>query len=127
MTERKPEKSALARFIAILARGSLLSELTDEDIADTLWLAQQMGEVKVVEDKPPPSDESDESDSDDLNLENIDNSTTVVDSEDKVKLIPEDTGSQDSEEEIITETLPIQVPEPPVLPKNYKFVVLYVL
>ncbi len=124
MSDSNPRSSALSRFIEILEFGGLLSELTDEDIADSLWLAQQMGEVDslrlvqqleevtVVEDKHPSSPTSDSSQSDEQNLGNIDNSTTIVDSEDKAKLIPEERGVQKSE------TLPIQVPQAPVLSRK---------
>ena len=111
-------KSALSRFIEILEQGGLLSEFRDEDIADSLWLAQQMGEVTVVEDEPQSAPPSDSSQSGDSNSGNIDNSKTVVDSQPNAKLIPDEVVTQDLEQKVITETLPFQVPEAPALSRT---------
>jgi hypothetical protein len=56
MSKLSARASAIKRLLAHLERSGLMErlELSDEDIADTIWLALQMGVVQAkTEDKQP--------------------------------------------------------------------------
>lgn len=105
---------AVKRFVNILEHSGLrkLLELSDEDIADTLWLALQMGveNTQIREKFPEPQKET----------ETIPENTNIqppvpVEPPIDIYTPPLDSLSQESQNEENIEGLPFQVPAAPAL------------
>jgi formylglycine-generating enzyme required for sulfatase activity len=106
--------SSLTKLLDYLDRTGVLKRLqfSDEDLADSIWLALQMG----GEDFRPPKNKSDKRDSpipierrEDIKEDTSQKSAQTID------IIPEDSSSQETEKSTLTQGFPFQVPAAPAL------------
>ena len=116
MSEAKSE-SSLKKLLDYLDRTGLLNRLdfSDEDLADSIWLALQMGVEGFHTPQEPEKKEEDSSSS--IEIKDIEENTSP-ESKKSIDIITEETQIQETENPILNRGFPFQVPAAPALQRT---------
>ncbi len=106
--------SSIKKLLDHLAQKGLLHqlELSDEDIADSIWLALQMGVGEVTPQKKPDNKQGQ---SIPIEIQEIESEKPVIDSEKSIDVITQDSPPIEQQTTRLTKGFPFQVPAAPAL------------